>query len=86
MREGQLVLRETDSDPRAAPHFVPIVADTAASSTQVEREVAAPERAHALAATPSIEIRLAGAVVRVAVGTDAALLSDVLRAVRMSAK
>ena len=85
-REGQLVLREADSNPRGAPHFVPIVADTAASSTEVESEVAAPERAHALAATPSIEIRLAGAVVRVAAGTDAALLSDVLRAVRMSTR
>lgn len=85
-REGQLVLRETDSNPRAAPRFVPIVADAAASSTEVESEVAALERAHALAATPSVEIRLAGAVVRVAVGTDAALLSDVLRAVRVSAK
>ena len=42
-REGQLVLREADNDPRAAPHFVPIVADAAARSTEVESEVAAPE-------------------------------------------
>jgi transposase len=35
--------------------------------------------------TPAIEIRLAGAVLRVGAGTDAELLMTVLRAIRASA-
>jgi transposase len=45
----------------------------------------APERSTGSVSAPTIEIRLAGAVVRVAVGTDCKLLADVLRAVRASA-
>jgi transposase len=45
-----------------------------------------PPSASVAEATPSmVEVRLAGAVVRVAAGTDAALLTAVLRAVRASA-
>jgi transposase len=62
----------------AEPAFVPIVAETlAASSAEV---VAAPARA-----TPSIEVKLAGSVLRVAPGTDGELLTMVLRAIRASA-
>jgi len=82
-REGHLVLPGADRGSTMAPNFVPIVAEAAASSAEVASE-AAPERTPA--ATPCIEIRLVGAVVRVAPGTDPALLSDVLRAVRMSAR
>jgi transposase len=45
-----------------------------------------PPSASVAEATPStVEVRLAGAVVRVAAGTDAVLLTAVLRAVRASA-
>jgi transposase len=54
----------------ASPVFVPIVVDAA--------RPAAP-------APTVIEIRIAGAVVHVGSGTDTALLSEVLRAVRASA-
>lgn len=85
-REGQLVLPETDTEPKVAPSFVPIVADVAGNSAEAESEVAVSERTPASATAPSIEIRLAGAVVRVVVGTDPALLNDVLRAVRVSTR
>jgi len=58
----------------ASPAFVPIIADMATpASSAVGR-----------APTPTIEIRIAGAVVRAAPGTDAADLTSVLRAVRQS--
>jgi transposase len=63
----------TDAKGSAPAAFVPIVAETAT--------VAAP----AAAAPVVIEIKLAGAVVRVVSGTDASLLREVLRAVRSSA-
>lgn len=59
----------------AEPAFVPIVAETPALSL--------PEPAPARA-TSSIEIKLAGAVLRVAPGTDGELLTMVLRAIRSS--
>jgi transposase len=58
-----------------APAFVPIVAEAVTASKPVA----------ATAAAAIIEIKLAGAVVRVLPGTDATLLSAVLRAVRSSA-
>jgi transposase len=64
--------REMRSGPAAPLGFVPIVAEAPA---------VVPERP----ATPSVEVELAGAVLRVAPGTDAALLAMVLRAVRASA-
>ncbi len=61
------------SSSNTAPVFVPIIAEAARPAVP-----AAP-------ATAVIEIKLAGAVVRVVSGTDTALLSEVLRAVRTSA-
>ena len=55
--------------------FVPIVPATPASE-----EAAAPT-----CSSPSIEVQLAGTVLRVAPGTDGALLTKVLRAIRASA-
>ncbi|MGG5819123.1 IS66-like element accessory protein TnpA [Falsiroseomonas sp. HW251] len=61
----------------APPAFVPIVAEAPAP---------APEPMTASArTTPTIEIKLAGAVMRVGAGTDADLLTTVLRAIRASA-
>jgi transposase len=59
----------------AGPTFVPIVTDA----------MAAGETAPAPLAAPVIEVRLAGAVVRVGSGLDDARLTAVLRAVRASA-
>ena len=58
--------------------FVPIVAETLAPSSP--EPVAAPARA-----TAAIEVKLAGAVLRVAPGTDGEFLTTVLRAIRVSA-
>lgn len=55
--------------------FVPIVAELAASTPD----------AAAAGPGPSLEVKLAGAVLRVAPGTDAELLTAVLWAVRASA-
>ena len=57
--------------------FVPIVAQAALSASRATIPMTA--------ASPLIEARLAGAVARVVSGTDAALLTSVLRAVRASA-
>ena len=43
------------------------------------------DRATRAASAPAVEVKLAGAVVRVASGMDGALLTAVLRAVRASA-
>jgi transposase len=59
----------------AEPAFVPIITDA------MPADAAAP----ATLATPVIEVRLAGAVVRVVSGLDDAQLTAVLRAVRASA-
>ena len=60
------------------PDFVPIFAEPMVSS-------AAPVPAPEAALVPAIEVEMAGAVVRVRPGMDAALLTSVLRAVRASA-
>src|SRR4051794_17619192 len=68
--------------------FVPIVSDTADNpvpTSDVQDAAPRTERSSKGAARSSIEIKLAGAVVRVATGTDTALLADVLRAIRASA-
>jgi transposase len=57
------------------PNFVPIIAEA----------TAAPSAPAVAAMPPAIEVKLAGAVVRVASGMDAATLTTVLRAVRASA-
>src|SRR3954466_7557866 len=66
--------RETRAPARSASlaAFVPIIAEAAAPVSSTAGS----------APTPSIEIRVAGAVVRAAPGTDAADLTAVLRAVR----
>ena len=83
-RTGDLVL---PSEALAAiqPTFMPIVAETppmAAGEGTVEPGTC---RLARTASAPTIEIKLAGAVVRVAIGTDGTLLTEVLRAVRASA-
>jgi transposase len=65
------------ADP-AEPAFVPVVAETLPLSSP--EPVTAPARA-----TSAIEVKLAGAVLRVAPGTDGELLTTVLRAIRASA-
>ena len=68
--------RSTKTAGSAAPGFIPIIADPVPVETVP----------HAEAVAPMIEIRLAGAVVRVGSGMDdAAQLTAVLRAVRASA-
>lgn len=57
--------------------FVPIVAEAPAPTPE---PVTAPVRS-----LPTIEVKLAGAVLRVAPGTDGELLTMVLRAIRASA-
>ena len=59
----------------AEPAFVPIVSEAPAPEP-----MSAPARG-----TPAIEVKLAGAVLRVAPGTDGELLTTVLRAIRASA-
>ena len=80
-REGQLALTGDGQEPR----FVPIV--TAAPSADAEQARAASVGQAVKRATPApcIEIRLAGAMVRVAAETDGTLLAEVLRAIRASA-
>src|SRR4051794_40908244 len=75
-RTGQLMLPEAACASASALRFV---ADAAAADDT-------PGRPHRMAKTvPSIEVRLAGAVVRIAADTDSAVLTEVLRAVRASA-
>ena len=70
-REARVDVGEQPASPvRCAPAFVPIVAEAEASAKP--------------AAAGMIEIKLAGAVVRVAPGTDTTLLGSVLRAIRTS--
>ena len=83
-RSGHLAL-PAEAVASGEPTFVPIVAE-AAPETRGKGGVGA---AAACPGQPSpyscIKIRLAGAVIRVASGTDCALLADVLRALRASA-
>ncbi len=68
--QGRLGLRPSFG----GPAFVPILAEAAPVAGKASAAAAA-----------AIEVRLAGAVVRVVPGTDTALLTSVLRAVRASA-
>jgi len=79
-REGQLALPEAVP----MPSFVPIVSDAPSGGVGELPDVAPSQASKPAVVPPSIEIRLAGAVVRVPVGTDGALLTQVLRAVRAS--
>jgi hypothetical protein len=68
--------------------FVPIVAEERPTLPVTVDEDAVGSTGPCTAKTtsaPVIEIKLAGMIVRVAVGTDRALLTEVLRAVRASA-
>lgn len=73
-RQARGGLTSMASDPAASsvPSFVPIIAETNAAPP-------------APVAPPAIEVKLAGAVMRVAPGMDATTLTTVLRAVRASA-
>ena len=74
-RQARTALAESTAP--AGPSFVPVVPEPPAP---------APEAATAGARQPpSIEVKLAGAVLRIAPGTDEALLTTVLRAIRTSA-
>ena len=66
--------RQLRSHERFETAFVPIVTDVTSASPRAAAPVSA-----------VIEVKLVGAVVRVASGTDGALLTAVLRAVRASA-
>jgi transposase len=69
--------REMRRAAAAPPDFVPIIAEPSCS---------VPEAAASSAGLPqSVEVKLAGAVLRVAPGTDGDLLTTVLRAIRASA-
>jgi transposase len=62
----------------AAPNFVPIVSEAPAYASPPTPETPP-------LPVPPIEVKLAGALLRIVPGTDAALLTMVLRAVRTSA-
>ncbi len=64
---------------------MPIVAQPPPVSSEEAIARPAPDSGSKPATASVIEIRLAGAVVRVSVGTDGTLLAEVLRAVRASA-
>ena len=68
------------------PAFVPIVSATACPMvTEAVPPTPAMTAPPVAPSAPAIEVTLAGAIVRVASGTDGALLTAVLRAVRASA-
>jgi transposase len=74
-REARKALAEATAP--ATPSFVPVVPEPPATAPE-----AAPPGARQ---APSIEVKLAGAVLRIAPGTDEDLLTAVLRAIRTSA-
>jgi transposase len=84
-RAGHLVLPSSAVRSAPEPSFVPIMVEAQPVPAGEETTGPAPERPSKPASAPAIEIRVAGAVVRVVVGTDATLLAEVLRAVRASA-
>jgi transposase len=87
-RAGHLVLLSDAAVPSGESGFVPIVAESPAPLPATVGEDGVGPTAKCTAKTasaPVIEIKLAGMVVRVAVGTDRGLLTEVLRAVRASA-
>jgi transposase len=72
---GDRVTKPSDPAVSPIPTFVPIITEASA----------APVASAVTSAPPVIEIKLAGAVVRVASGMDGSTLTTVLRAVRASA-
>jgi transposase len=88
-REGRLTLpaeAAEAADAGGLPSFVPIVMEAPSLLSATGRAERRPEAETDAGIAPGIEIRLAGAVVRVSVGTDPTLLGEVLRAVRVSAR
>jgi transposase len=85
-REGHLTLPADAGGSTETPKFVPIVTAERPLLPETNQIDPGAGGAGGPAPTPSIEIRLAGAVVRVTIGADVALLTDVLRAVRTSAR
>jgi transposase len=77
-RDGE-VTQARQAPPSAQPAFVPIVTEPSPSAPPSSSPV------RAGLAPAMIEIKIAGAVVRAAAGTDPAHLTAVLRAVRSSA-
>ena len=75
-RQARIGVKATAS---AVTDFVPIVPEAAEAASQLVVPTT-PTRA-----PPLVEVRLAGAVLRVAPGTDMDLLAAVLRAIRVSA-
>ena len=73
LRQARMVVAEEppEAESHSLPAFVPIVTEARPASSASPPTV--------------IEIKVAGAVVRVVSGTDTTLLSEVLRAVRSSA-
>ena len=82
---GLLALPMEAACPPAAASFVPIVTEAPPAIADAVPGEPNVERVGKPLSPPVIEIRLAGAVVRVMAGTDGALLTTVLRAVRTSA-
>jgi transposase len=81
VREGQLMAPEAMPSQR----FIPIVTQAPPPAAAKSRE-AVPGQSSQPPAASCIEIRLSGAVVRVPAGANGALLAEVLRAVRASAR
>ena len=67
------------------PAFVPIVTTEPSADTEQTRAVPVGQVAQRTRPAPGIEIRLAGAVMRVPVDAGGTLLTEVLRAFRTSA-
>lgn len=87
-RAGHLVL-PSEMAACAETSFVPMIAETDPDTHKREREGDSAATATGGAAKSStgacIEVRVAGATIRVTAGADCALLTDVLRALRQSA-
>ena len=86
-RSGFLALPMQEAE-RNETSFVPIVpdmADAAAAPGGMHDATLRTERAGKGSAASSIDIKLAGAMIRVTSGTDTRLLVEVLRAIRSSA-
>ena len=83
-RTGDLVL-PSEASIAILSTFVPIVTATTRASAGKGTVEPGTSRLARTASAPTIEIKLAGAVVRVAIGMDGTLLTEVLRAVRASA-
>ena len=80
-REGHLALLEDGP----VPSFVPIVTAAPLAEADEARTASVGQAGQRTRPAPCIEIRLAGAVLRVPVDAGGTLLTEVLRAIRASA-